>query len=90
MRAGRLKILQRRKQRQREQSGGTKDEAERERPEAAAVLCRRDRLRPFDWGERLLALDHAAGDIIGDRRDDCGHIVRFGKHLAAMARVSFR
>ena len=35
----------------------------------------------------MLALDHAARDIIGDGIDDHGHVVRFGEHDAAEAGV---
>jgi len=35
----------------------------------------------------MLALDHAAGDVIGDGVDDDGHIMRFGEHDAAEAGV---
>ena len=35
----------------------------------------------------MLALDHAARDIVGDGIDDDGHVVRFGEHDAAEAGV---
>ncbi len=37
--------------------------------------------------QRMLALDHAAGDIVGDGIDDDGHVVRFREHDAAVAGV---
>ena len=36
---------------------------------------------------RVLALDHAAGDIIGDGIDDDRHVMRLGEHDAAEAGV---
>src|SRR4029077_19821077 len=38
-------------------------------------------------GERMLALDDSAGDIVGDGIDDHRHVVRFRKHDAAVAGI---
>ena len=77
-------IAQTRKQRKAEQRGGADDEAEHENPEpAAALFFDDDRLRLRRCDQRVLALDHAARDIVGDGVDDNGDIVGLGKHDAA-------
>ena len=46
-----------------------------------------DRRRRRRCDQRVLALDHAAGDIIGDGVDDRGDVVGFGDHDAAEAGI---
>ena len=64
-------------------------EAEHERSESAAAarLFFHDRLDHRGRHHRVLALDHAARDIIGDGIDDHGHVMRFRQHDAAEAGV---
>src|SRR5229473_7499878 len=79
----RLNAPQGREQREGEQRDRADHEAEREDPEAmAAWLLEHDRLRRRRH-QRVLALDHAAGDIIGDGVEDRGDVVGFGDHDAA-------
>ena len=64
------------------------EEAEHEDPEAAAArLFDDDRLGDGRRHQRVLALDHAAGDVVGDGIDDDGHVMRLGDHDAAEAGV---
>ena len=89
--AGRaLEIPQAREQRKAEQRQRAEDESEHEHPKAAAARlgrhgCRRGRRRRRH--QRMLALDHAAGDVIGDGLDDCVHLVGFRDHDAAETRI---
>src|SRR5215468_2490118 len=81
--------LQARVQRDAEKRGGPEDEAEQEGPDARAArlfrLLRRLGLGPHD--HRVLALDHAAGDVIRHRIDDYRGVVRLGEHDTAEAGV---
>src|SRR6185437_4063480 len=83
--------LQTRQQREAEQHRSAKQEAQNENPEAAAPSPRplfdSLRLGRLRRRQRVLALDHAAGDIIGDGIDDRRHVARFRKHDAAIASV---
>src|SRR4051812_35699785 len=66
-------IPQRREQREAEQRESTEDEAERKHPKTAAPrFLDRRRLGNRGCDHRVLALDHAAGDVIGDGLDDGG------------------
>src|ERR1700710_1816271 len=85
-------IPQRCEQREAEQRQRAEDESERESPESAAALFF-DRLwLRRNWGcdQRVLALDHAARDIVGDGIDDGRDLMRFRDHDAAKAGVLYK
>src|SRR5258708_7819886 len=83
-----LEVAQGREQSDAEQGERAEHEAEREGPEpAAARLFDHDRRWRRRCDQRVLALDHAAGDIIGDGVDERGDVMRLRDHDAAEAGV---
>jgi hypothetical protein len=71
-----LQVPQGRKEREAEQRDRAGEEAKQEGPEAAAALLLDDhRFRRRRGHQRMLALDHAAGDVVGDGIDDGGDVV---------------
>src|SRR4029077_10682782 len=77
-----LKAAQACKQREAKQRDRAEDEAEREGPKGAAPArlffhARRNSRRCH---QRMLARDHASGDIVGDRLDDEGDVVGLREH----------